>query len=162
MALTFNGTQSGVIPTGDETDVSMYSGTPPAGASPLSTEEVMTNGVNVPRVVDLDAGVGNMTEVFDNTGNQVYGGTVTVSGDALVDFLNGRLTAGGDHAGLATFIIDQPVTGQNRGYGFATREADAALQPMLHLSYVPEPSSFGLVMIGLSLIGIVNRKSGLR
>lgn len=59
--------------------------------------------------------------------------TITLSGQALIDFLQARA----DDNGLATFIITCP-DGGNRGFGIGTKEnATEAYRPLLTLTYTP-------------------------
>ena len=109
---------------GSEISTAIYSGSPAAGLSPFDSS----------RVTDLDDDVPGITENFDNTGSDVSGGTVSVSGAPLVSFLQDRADANG----LATFIIDYPTQGMagNEGYGLATKEnATVAYRPGLLVVY---------------------------
>ena len=112
---------------GDEADDSIYSsGDPAAGLSPLDLGRV-TN-------LDDDAPAG-IVETFNNvaSGDPKNGGTVVVTGQALIDFLQDRVDAVSD-SGLATFIVDFPTQGNNsgRGYGLGTTDhGTSAYHPKL-------------------------------
>jgi hypothetical protein len=83
--------------------------------------------------VDLDDDVAGITETVSPTsspGNASLGATITITGDALVSFLQSRV----DDDGLVTFILKDD-DGSDRGYGLCTKEfADEAYRPKLTLT----------------------------
>jgi hypothetical protein len=112
------------------------------------TEDVPT----LTGVTDLDDNVAGISEVLDPlAGSAVAGTTVTISGDPLVSFLQGRL----DDGALATFILSNDDA-TDRGYGLASKEnATEAYRPMLTIEYdpIPEPSALGLVVMAMAAAG---------
>lgn len=81
--------------------------------------------------------------------------TITITGQALVDFLQARAEDGG----LATFIIAND-DGSDRGFGIATKEnTDEAFRPVLILTYIaggamnPQPAD-GSTITDLNLAEI--------
>lgn len=111
----------------------------------------VTNGL----VTDLDDDVAGMTIVIEDdpvlnywdTGNY----TITISGQTLIDFLQGRAEDGG----LATFIIE--MTSSGRRFGIGTKEhATEAIRPVLELTYIaggasdPQPAN-GAIVTDLNL-----------
>ncbi len=85
------------------------------------------------QTVDLDDGVPGITETVvpaGSPGNASLGATVTITGEALVSFLQSRV----DDNGLVTFILKDDDS-SDRGYGLCTKEyADAAYRPKLELT----------------------------
>jgi hypothetical protein len=100
--------------------------------------------------LDMDDGIA-VTETIVNGG--AVGGTVTLTGQALIDFLQSRVNDGG----LVTFITTFPGT-DSKGYGLATQEhATEAYRPILQLTYIPEPAT--LVLMGLGgLLSAVRKR----
>jgi hypothetical protein len=95
------------------------------------------------RVTNLDMeDVAGITETVVNGGSE--GGTVSVTGDPLVSFLQGRV----DDNGLVTFIIGND-DGTDRGYGLATKEnLTESYRPVLEITYIPEPATIALLGLG--------------
>ncbi|HDS84726.1 MAG TPA: hypothetical protein ENN97_05975 [Phycisphaerales bacterium] len=84
------------------------------------------------RLTNLDDTVEGITEIIDGDGG--VGTTITVSGEALVNFLKSRI----DDNGLVTFVIANPAT-NDRGYGLGTKENDDPdSRPLLTLTYTPD------------------------
>jgi hypothetical protein len=119
------------------------------------TEDVIT----LTGVTDLDGDVAGISEVFNPAaGSAVAGTTVTISGQPLISFLQGRLNDGG----LATFILSNDDA-TDRGFGLATREnATVAWRPSLVLEFtpIPEPSVFVVWSVATVIVsgGIVLRR----
>ena len=91
------------------------------------------------RATDLDGDVPGITETVTNAaaGGYALGTTITVTGDALVRFLQSRVSDGG----LVTFILKNDDSA-DRGYGICSKEhADAAYRPKLDLTVVVGPKS---------------------
>ena len=95
---------------------------------------LLDGSVTEGRVTDLDDDVVGIDLVIEDdavlnyweTGNY----TVTISGQALIDFLQARA----DDDGLATFIIE--MTSSGRRFGIATKEnATTEYRPVLNLTY---------------------------
>jgi len=90
------------------------------------------------RAADLDDGVEGIAEAVSPTsspGNASLGAAVTITGDALVSFLQSRV----DDNGLVTFILKND-DGNDRGYGLCTREyPDEAYRPTLDLGAFVQP-----------------------
>lgn len=69
-------------------------------------------------------------------------GEITVSGDALVEFLNARV----DDNGRVTFLIPLEAGGVDRGYGIASRDnPDMSLRPSLSIVFT---TSSGGILVG--------------
>jgi hypothetical protein len=123
------------------------------------TEDVIT----LAGVTDLDGGVTGISEVFNPAaGSELAGTTVTISGQPLVNFLQGRLSDGG----LVTFILSNDDA-TDRGYGLATREnATIAWRPSLVLEFtpIPEASVFFVWSVATVIVsgGIVLRRRASR
>jgi len=87
---------------------------------------------------DLDDDVLGITETVDpagSPGNASLGAAITITGDALVSFLQSRV----DDNGLVTFILKND-DGSDRGYGLCTKEfADEAYRPTLSLTATVKP-----------------------
>ncbi len=100
-----------------------------------ATGAVVTTGG---QAVDLDDGVAGITETVAPTaspGNASLGATVTITGDALVSFLQSRV----DDNGLVTFILKNDDSA-DRGYGLCTKEfVDEAYRPKLALTAIVKP-----------------------
>lgn len=92
------------------------------GAEPIDLTKVSN--------LDMDDGVA-VTETIVNGASA--GGTATVTGEALIAFLQARV----DDNGLATLITTFPGT-DSKGYGLATKEhATETYHPVLTLTYIP-------------------------
>jgi hypothetical protein len=114
--------------------------------------EWVSSGTSLQNVTDLDGDVVGITESL--TGAASGTGTFTVSGAALVSFLNARA----DDGGLVTFIITNEDT-NDRGYGLASREnATTTLQPMLDITFATVPEPTGAALFGLVGIGTLLRR----
>jgi hypothetical protein len=112
------------------------------------TEDVTT----LTGVTDLDEDIAGITETVVNGG--AAGGTITVTGAPLVDFLQARRTDGG----LATFILSNDDA-TDRGYGLGSRENMTELnRPVLSIELVPEPSSMLLAFVAIVAAGIRFRR----
>ncbi|MBN1509399.1 MAG: DNRLRE domain-containing protein [Sedimentisphaerales bacterium] len=91
------------------------------------------------RAVDLDGEVAGITETITNAaaGGYALGTTITVTGDALVGFLQSRV----DDGGLVTFLLKNDDA-TDRGYGICSKEyADEAYRPKLDLTVVIGPKT---------------------
>jgi len=99
--------------------------------------EWSTNGgeplVNTTPMDDTTAGAG-ITETITSTGEDYWvagARTITVSGDALVQFIQDRA----EDDGLVTFLLEFPVSTTGRGFGLASKEnANEAFRPKLELT----------------------------
>jgi len=89
--------------------------------SDIGTEWSTNGGDPLVNVTDLDDDVEGITETVTNGpgGGWDMGTTITITGDALVSFLQSRI----DDNGLATFILSNNDTA-DRGYGLGTKEND--------------------------------------
>ncbi|QDU55509.1 rhamnogalacturonan lyase family protein [Aeoliella mucimassa] len=90
-------------------------------------DDSSTNGIDRSRLTSLDPEDGaDVTETINNS----TGAAQTLTGTALVDFLNSRV----DDDGFVTFVI--PVEADGRGYGLASKEyADQSMHPTLEITY---------------------------
>ncbi|MBN2513960.1 MAG: hypothetical protein JXB18_13565 [Sedimentisphaerales bacterium] len=110
-------------------------GTNPAGAEWTGTVPMnLTTG----RLTNLDQEDGvAVTESLVKTGTNYWdpgAWTITLSGQAVVDFLQGRVY----DDGLATFILACDDSNNNGGYGICTKEhATETWRPQLVLEYTP-------------------------
>ncbi|MEJ2648483.1 MAG: hypothetical protein P8016_08780 [Sedimentisphaerales bacterium] len=97
-----------------------------------ATGSVVTDGG---LATDLDDDVEGISETYSassSPANASLGATITISGDALVSFLQSRV---GDD-GLVTFILKDD-DGADRGYGLCSREyPDQTYWPQLELEYL--------------------------
>lgn len=126
----------------------------------VGAEHTLNTGDGVDRglVVSLDPedGVADVTETFTPVAGATSGETtITLTGAALVSFLNDRVSDGG----LVTFVF--PFEQANRGAGIASKEnANPDFHPRLDLVYtvVPEPATLVLgSLAGLALAGFRRR-----
>ena len=102
--------------------------------SDIGTEWSTNGGDPLVNVTDLDDDVEGITETVTNGpgGGWDMGTTITITGDALVSFLQSRI----DDNGLATFILSNNDTA-DRGYGLGTKENDNEdVRPRLELTAV--------------------------
>lgn len=114
-------------------------GTNPSGAEWTGTVPMnLTTG----RLTNLDADDGAaVTEGIVRVGDYWVAGstTITITGTALVDFLQSRAYDGG----LATLIIANDDSNNNGGYGICTKEhATEAWRPKLVLEYTPITTAY--------------------
>jgi len=98
----------------------------------VGIEWTTNNGDPLVNVTDLDDDVEGITETIVEVGSYGDPGstTITVTGDALVSFIQSRI----DDNGLVTFIVRND-DGTDRGYGLATKEnANEDFRPKLELT----------------------------
>ncbi|MEN6309259.1 MAG: LamG-like jellyroll fold domain-containing protein [Anaerohalosphaeraceae bacterium] len=123
----------------DETTLS-ETGTNPAGAEWTGTVPMnLTTG----RLANLDQDDGvAVTESLVKTGTNYWdpgAWTITLSGQAIVDFLQARAY----DSGLATFILACDDSNNNGGYGVCTKEhATETWRPRLVLEYTPITTAY--------------------
>jgi len=101
----------------------------------IGVEWTTNNGDPLINVTDLDDDVPGITEDIVQVGANYWdpgSTTVTITGDALVSFIQSRV----DDNGLVTFIL-RDDDGSDRGYGLATKEnATEDYRPRLELTAV--------------------------
>lgn len=109
------------------------SGTNPVGAEWSGAVPLDLTGGRVTNL-DADDGVAVTESIVQASGTDYWAPgafTFTISGQALIDFLQARA----DDGGLATFIVAND-DGNSRGYGIATKEnATEEFRPILVLTY---------------------------
>jgi hypothetical protein len=117
----------------DESTLS-ESGTNPVGAEWTGTVPLVLTGGRLTNL-DADDGVAVTESIVQADGTNYWDPgayTITISGQALIDFLQDRA----EDEGLATFIIAND-DGSNRGYGIATKEnTTEEFRPALILTYI--------------------------
>jgi hypothetical protein len=117
-----------------------------SGTNPVGAEWIKTSTNAVPfdlttgRIINLDGGEADVTETINpSSGSYLAGTTATVTGPALVTFLQNRVYYGD---GQVTFIIGNDDSNA-RGYGIATKEnATEAYRPQLILDYTPITTAY--------------------
>ena len=110
------------------------------GTNPPGSEwnGVVPMDLTTGRLTNLDGDDGvAVTESLVKTGTNYWdpgAWTITLSGEAVVEFLQGRAYDGG----LATFILANDDSNGNGGYGLCTKEHETAeWRPLLILEYTP-------------------------
>lgn len=102
--------------------------------SNIGIEWSTNDGDPLVNITDLDDDVEGINETVTNGpgGGWDMGTTITITGDALVNFIQSRI----DDNGLVTFILSNNDTA-DRGYGLGTRENDNEdVRPRLELTAV--------------------------
>lgn len=131
------------------------------GNTPQNWDESTLNGDGIGSEIDLTVwtGVSNQFDgarTVDLDGYEtITGGTnVTVSGSALVSFLQGRL----DDGGLATLMTDIEDGGNGKGFAFASKESTEFAIPVLSVTVIPEPATIGLIGVFGTSLFLVRRR----
>ncbi|MTW34557.1 PEP-CTERM sorting domain-containing protein [Pseudoduganella danionis] len=125
------------------------------------------------RYIDLD-GSTNKAGIFANSINVVNGMTYALSFDlagnhraagmdtVMVNFGSGSQTYTlADTAGFQTFTLNYTATGTGKvGFSFIDQGADqkGALLDRVTVTAVPEPETYGMLLGGLALLGVVARR----
>jgi hypothetical protein len=117
-------------------DEATFNGSDVGAEMDWTTGMVVTAGG---RATDLDDDVQGITETVTNaaTGGWDLGTTITITGDALVRFIQSRV----DDDGLVTFILKDDDAAA-RGYGICTKEyADETYRPRLEITGAVSPKT---------------------